>query len=116
MKRLLLSLLLNALALWLAGTLVSGVHLSEDFGQILIVAVIFGLVNAVVKPVVKLLALPFIFLTFGLLTLVINAAMLMLTDRLSDGLVVDGFGAAFLGALVISAVNLVLGFEKGDEG
>ena len=115
MKHLLLRLFLNAVALWLAATLVPGVHLTSDFGEVLLVALLFGVVNAVVKPLVKLVTLPFIFLTLGLLTLVINAGMLMLTDRLATGLAVDDFGSAFLGALVISIVNVVIGIGGSDD-
>ena len=114
MRSLLVSLFGTAVGLWLAAWLVPGVHLSSDFGQVLIVAVVFGLVNAFVKPLVKLLALPLIFLTLGLLTLVINAGMLMLTDHFAAGLAVNDFEAAFFGALVISVVNLLLGLGKED--
>lgn len=73
------------------------------------VAVVFGLVNALVKPVVKLLALPFVVLTLGLLLFVINAAMLELTDWLTDRIAPDfdvaGFGTALVGALVITVVS-----------
>lgn len=115
MKNLLLALLGNAIALWLAAWLVPGIHLSSDFGQVLLVALIFGLVNAFVKPLVKLLALPFIFLSFGLLTLVINAGMLILTDQFAPGLVVNDFPAAFFGALVISVVNVILNLGGDDD-
>ena len=115
MQSLVLRLFANALALWLAATIVQGVHLSSNFGDVIIVAVVFGLVNALVKPVVQLLAFPLVFLTLGLLTLVINAAMLMLTDSLSRGLTVEDFTAAFLGALVISVVNVLLGVGKEED-
>lgn len=115
MRSLLLSLFGNAVAIWLAATLVPGVHLSTDFTQVLVVALVFGVVNAVVKPLVKLLALPFILLTLGLLSLVINAGMLMLTDYVATGLWVEGFPSAFLGALVISVVNVFLGLERTDD-
>jgi putative membrane protein len=115
MRTLLLSLFGNAIAIWVAALLVPGVVLSSDFAQVLLVALIFGLVNAFVKPVIKLLALPLIFLTLGLVTLVINAGMLILTDRFAAGLMVADFTSAFLGALVISIVNLMLGFGGDDD-
>lgn len=115
MRAMLLSLFGSAVALWLAATVVPGVHLSNDFGQVLIVALVFGIVNAFVKPIIKFLALPLILLTLGFVTLLINAGMLMLTDRFAAGLVVDNFGAAFLGALVIAVVNVVLGLERGED-
>ena len=76
------------------------------------VGVVFGVVNAVVRPVVKLFSLPFILLTLGLLIFVINALMLMLTSWLSEqlglGFSVDGFWTAVVGALIITVVSWVL--------
>jgi putative membrane protein len=76
------------------------------------VALVFGVVNAVVRPVVKLLALPFIILTLGLLIFVINALMLLLTSWLSGqlalGFHVDGFGTAVLGGLVVMVATWIL--------
>ncbi len=109
MSRLLFRLFVNAAALWVAAYFVNGITLSEDFVSVLGVALIFGLVNAIIKPIVSLLALPFILLTLGLLTLVINAGMLLITDRFSDALSVSGFVPALIGALVISVVSVLLG-------
>ncbi|MGY1811338.1 phage holin family protein [Blastococcus sp. SYSU D00820] len=74
-------------------------------GTFLWIALIFAVVNAVVKPVLKLLSLPFLLLTLGLFYLVINAAMLGLTAALSDRLQVDGFGTALLGGFVLALVS-----------
>ena len=73
------------------------------------VAAIFALVNAFIRPVVKFFAFPVILLTLGLFTLVINAGMLMLADWLADGLVVASFTSALLGSVIISFVSMVLG-------
>jgi putative membrane protein len=109
--------LVNAVALaaatWLLGDIrVGGGTRSDQAITLLLVAVIFGVVNAVVRPVVKLLSLPFIILTLGLLIFVINALMLLLTSWLSGqlglGWHVDGFGTALLGALVITVVTWVV--------
>jgi putative membrane protein len=109
----------NALALAAAVWLVSDITLGEDDAStggrtatLLVVALIFGLVNLVVKPLVKLFSLPLLILTLGLFTLVINALMLMLTDWIAgESFDVGGFGPAVLGGLIISivswAVNLV---------
>jgi putative membrane protein len=115
MQALLIRLFINAIALWIAATVVPGIQLSNDFGEVLLVALAFGVVNAFVRPIVMFLAFPFIVLTLGLLSLVINAGMLMLTDAFTSGLAVGGFRAAFFGALVISVVNVFLGIgeEKG---
>ena len=113
----LLRVLINAVALWVASELVSGITVGGTTGQdraitLLLVAVIFGLVNAVIRPVVRLLALPLYVLTLGLITFVINALMLMLTSWLSRQttleFVVDGFGTALLAALVVTVVSWVL--------
>ena len=109
LRRLLLSLGINAAALWAAAQLVAGIRLGERFEEVVVVAAIFALVNAFIRPVVKFFAFPVIFLTLGLFTLVINAGMLMLADLLAEGLVVAGFTSALLGSLIISFVSVVLG-------
>ena len=115
---LLLRLVFNALAIWVASLWIDGIEITQTGstgGQIivvLVVALVFGLVNALVKPIVGLFALPFYVLTLGLFTFVVNALMLMLTSWLTEftqgGLFVDGFGPALLGSLVISIITWVL--------
>jgi putative membrane protein len=82
------------------------------------VAVVFGLVNAVVKPLVKLLTLPLFILTLGLITLIINALLLQLTAWLSDQVGLDftvsGFGTAVLGALIVSIVSFGVALAMRD--
>ena len=109
MRRLLLSLGINAAALWVAAQLVAGIRLGERFEDVVVVAAIFALVNAFIRPVVKFFAFPVILLTLGLFTLVINAGMLMLADLLAEGLFVAGFASALLGSVIISFVSVVLG-------
>lgn len=72
-------------------------------------AAIFGIVNAVLKPLLVLLSIPFIVVTLGVALVVINAVMLLITDALTDALEVDNFGSALLGALVISVVSWTVG-------
>lgn len=115
MRNFVVRLFANALALWAAAELLDGVHLAGGFMDVLWVALVFGLVNAFLKPIVKLLALPLLFVTLGLFTLVINAGLLLLTDHLTDGFTVDGFGTAFLAALIISIVSMVLAGVLKDE-
>jgi putative membrane protein len=103
--RILLRLLLIMAAFWVVTAVVPGIEMRGEPVDYLVVAVIFGLVNLVVKPVVKLLSLPFILLTLGLFLLVVNAAMLWLTAALTTRLAVEGFMAALLGAVVISIVT-----------
>jgi putative membrane protein len=116
MRNFVIRLFVNALALSAASWLVSGITLSGDFANILLVALIFGLLNAVLKPVLMMLSLPFLLVTLGLFAFVVNAALLLLTARLTDHLAVDGFGAALLGSLVISLVTILLGgaLDDGD--
>lgn len=117
---LVLRLLLNAAALWVAVRLVSGITYQGGWAGFLGVALVFGLVNAVVKPVLFFFSLPVIFLTLGLFYFVVNALALWITAGISGslglGFKVDGFGAAFLGALVVSLVNLVLSWFVGRPG
>lgn len=120
----LVRVVVNAVALGVATWLLADISLhggttTEQLLRLLLVAVVFGLVNAVVRPVVKLLSLPFIILTLGLLIFVINALMLMLTSWLSGqlglGFHVDGFGTALLGALIITVVSWGLELVLPDD-
>ena len=112
----LIRIVVNAVALYAASYFVEGVSLEGDTISILIVALVFGLINAVIKPIVKIFSFPFILLSLGLFTLVINALMLMLTDAVSSSLNISGFGAAFFGAIVISIVSWLLsGFTDDDD-
>ncbi|MCE7081466.1 phage holin family protein [Streptomyces sp. ST2-7A] len=113
MTNLLIKFIANALALaaavWLVGGISLGGESAETGSQVLtlvIVALIFGLVNLFVKPVLQFFALPLLILTLGLFALVINALMLMLTGWLAGGsFQVDGFWSALLGGLIISIVT-----------
>lgn len=113
--KLILRLLINAAALWLAAYFVDGVTLSGSILGILFVALIFGLINALIGPVIKFLSLPVILLTLGLFTLVINALLLWLTAAILPNLSVSGFWPAFWGALVISIVSWILSAFLKDE-
>lgn len=115
MRNFIVRLFANALALWAAAELLDGVQLAGGFTDVLWVALVFGLVNAFIKPLIKLLAFPIVFLTLGLFTLVINAGLLLLTDRLTEAFQVDGFGTAFIGALIISVVSTILSGMLKDE-
>ena len=84
LRRLILAIGINAAALWAAAALVDGIQLSEQLDEVFVVATIFGLVNIFIKPVIKFFAFPVILITLGLFTLVINAGMLMLADRLAS--------------------------------
>ncbi len=105
--------LVTAFALWAATRLVAGITVPDHGLSLVFAAIVFGLVNALVKPAFTLLTLPLTLVTFGLFLLVINALMLMLTAYVVPGMVVDGFASAFWGALVISVVGFVVGAAFG---
>jgi putative membrane protein len=113
-----------AVALWVATLFVPGIGVvagtpGAGIATLLGVALIFGLVNAVVKPVVKVLGCAFYVLTLGLIALVVNALLFLLVGRLADAVglpfVVDGFGAAFFGAIVVGLVSFVLHLAIPDR-
>ncbi|SDT40271.1 putative membrane protein [Friedmanniella luteola] len=115
--RLVLRLLANAAALAVATFLLSGITLTAPTTQgqvvtLLVVALIFGVLNAVVKPIFTLVTVPLLLLTLGLFLVVINALMLLLTSwvstRVDLGWSVEGFGTAVLGALIVSVVSFFL--------
>ena len=115
----LLRLLINAAALWVAIQLVDGIAHQGSVWSLLFVALVFGVLNASVRPLFLLLSLPFLIVTLGLFILVINALMLRLTSWVSGllglGFHVDGFWAAFLGGLIVSVVSLMLSFFTGER-
>ncbi len=115
MQNLVIRLLVNAVALWVAARMVGGIELTTEFWPMLVVAGVFGLVNALIKPLLVLLSLPFLILTLGLFTIVINALMLMLTATLLDALSVAGFGAAILGSLLISLVSFLFSMVLSEK-
>ena len=112
-------LLINAAALWVAIRLVPGISFEGDWWLVFAVALVFGALNAVIRPILFVLTLPFLLLTLGLFTFVLNAIMLWLTSATSDlfGLRfhVDGFGAAFVGALIITVVSFALSLLVGPR-
>ncbi|MFW6062688.1 MAG: phage holin family protein [Chloroflexota bacterium] len=120
MSRILIRWVVNAIALWVAVQIVPGLeHVGESGLSLLLIALIFGLVNALVRPIIVLLTCPLIVLTMGLFILIINAVMLSITAWLSNmfglGLVVEGFWPTFWGALVISIVSSVISLLVKDE-
>jgi putative membrane protein len=114
----LLRLFVNAAALWVATRLVPGVTFTGDWLPFLGVALVFGVVNAFIGPVAKILTFPLIIVTLGLFALVVNGLMLWLTSSLSEalglGFHVNGFWAAFFGALVVSIVSTLLSMMVRD--
>ncbi len=119
--RLLIRLAVNAFALWAAIELVPGLNYEGSGVSLFIIALIFGVVNALVRPLIILLTCPLIVLTLGLFVLVINTVMLSLTTWLAGpevfnlGLSSTGFWTTFLGALVISVVSGAINLFIKDE-
>lgn len=125
--QLVLRLIGTAFAIWLAALWVDKIEIVSPPDQgngakivvLLAVAVVFTLINAFVKPFVKLLSLPLVILTLGLFLLVINALMLLLTAWITEatdyGLRIDGFWAALLGAIIITVVNWAIGIILPDK-
>lgn len=119
--RFLLRWFINAIALLAAAFVLPGIRLTasatgpglNEWTTLAVVALIFGLINAIIRPIVFVLTLPLTLVTLGLFAFVINALMLMLTGRIAQafglGFRVDGFVTALLGALVISVVSFLLG-------
>jgi putative membrane protein len=110
-------LLINAAALWAATRITPGISFDGGWQTLLVVALIFGVLNVSVRPLLWFMTLPLLIVTLGLFTFVLNALMLWLTGVVSEwlglGFHVDGFGAAFLGALVVSVVSFMLSLFVG---
>lgn len=123
MRKMLLRWIINAIAVYAAIYVVEGIWAGEGWGVYFVVALLLGLVNAFIAPLFKLLTCPLIILSLGLFTLIVNGLMLWLTAALARMLsvrfIVDGFGPAFWGALVISVVSFVLsvltGINRDDD-
>ncbi|MGE9808787.1 MULTISPECIES: phage holin family protein [unclassified Janibacter] len=129
MQTFVIRLVVNAIALWVAAWAVDGITLGEEgatfaakFATVALVALLFGVVNAIVKPIAKVLSFPFIILTLGLFTFIVNAFMLQITEWLSGPLglsfqISDFFWDAVIGALIITLVSMVLNvvIPDGDE-
>lgn len=103
----LIRLLINAAAFYLIATYLPGFHV-DSFTAALIAAFIFGLINAILRPIVLLLTLPLTVITLGLFVIIINALMFWLTAAIAPGFHVDGFGPALLGAVIMMVVSYIV--------
>jgi putative membrane protein len=119
MTKFILRWIINAIALFAAVSLVPGITLEGGWTSILWLALIFGLINAFLRPLLKLLTCPLIVLTLGLFTLLINTFLFWLTGQVGQAvginMTVDGFWPAFLGGLVVSVVSIVMSLILKDE-
>lgn len=114
MKSFFLRWLITAFSVLVAAQLLDGITYS-GWGALLLAALVLGLLNALIRPVLLFLSLPFIFVTMGLFILIVNAAMLKLTSGLTPGFHVTGFWTTVFGALIISAVSWALSAVFRDE-
>ena len=119
MTKFILRWAINAVALYLAVYFVPGVNLEGGFVSLIWLALIFGLINAFLRPLLKLLTCPLIFLTLGLFTLLINTFLFWLTGEIGQafgiGFTVAGFWPAFLGGLVVTVVSVIMSLILKDE-
>jgi len=111
--------LATAAALWVAVVLVPGISYDGTWAGFLGVAIVFGLVNAVIRPILKILTCPLVVLTLGLFVFILNAFLLWLTAEIAQafglGFVVDGFLAALVGALIVAIVSTLLNLFVGKR-
>jgi putative membrane protein len=105
--RLVISLLLNALALWVVTLCKVGVH-ADSVTALIVAAFVFGIVNAIVRPILLLLSLPFIVLTLGLFIFIVNGLTLWLVGALVPGFHVDGLWAGVLGSILLGIVSWII--------
>lgn len=112
MTYLILKIMINALSIAIAVKVIDGITFSGKWWKMIIIGAVFGIVNSLIRPVVKFFTFPLIILTLGLFTFIINALMLLITEALSGplnlGLQIHGFWPAFWGALIVSVVSTLL--------
>ncbi|MDB4910885.1 MAG: hypothetical protein JWO39_1708 [Gemmatimonadetes bacterium] len=117
--RFVMRIVVTAIGLWVATRLVSGITFHGNWLGLAGVALVFGVLNAFVRPILTFLAFPLLIVTLGLFTLVLNAVMLMLTSALSSKLGIDfhvaGFWAEFGGAIVVSIVSFLISMLLPDD-
>jgi len=106
--RILLAWVSNTVAIYLADLLVEGIRLDSDQWHIIVVGAVFGIVNALVRPIVTILALPVIVLTLGIALFFVNLLMLYLTAWILPSFHIETFGAAVVGTIIVWFVNVVL--------
>lgn len=119
MKFHILQWLINALAIVIAVKVVDGISFQGEWWYMIVIGSLFGLVNGLIKPIIKLFTYPIIIITLGIFTLIINAAMLGLTALISRplklGFEIAGFWPAFWGALIVSIISTVLSWMTGQK-
>jgi putative membrane protein len=115
MKGFVIRLVISAFGLWLASALIPGVRI-EGVDTLLIAALLLGIVNAVIRPLIIILTLPITVLTLGLFLLVVNAAMLGIVASILDDFSVNGLFSAVFGALIVGVTGWIASWYIGPEG
>ncbi|MBU1383921.1 MAG: phage holin family protein [Alphaproteobacteria bacterium] len=114
MLRFIVQFLVTCLALWLAAQVVTGVGFN-DTTSLVLAAILLGIANIIVRPILTILTFPLTVITFGLFLLVVNAAVIGLVAVLLDGFVVDGLWAGIGAAIVTGVVSWIAGWFIGDK-
>ena len=107
MRNILLRIFINAASLWVVDKIFQDI-VFHDTSALIITAIVFGLLNTFIKPILVIITLPINLLSLGLFTIVINALILKLADYWIDDFIVDGFGTAILASLFISVISIIL--------
>lgn len=108
MLRLIIHILSNAIGIWAAARLVPGIHFYGNWKWLILAGAVLGAINFFIKPVVKIVSLPLIWITLGLFTVVINVLLFNLVSHIVPVLVIDTWMAAFWAVIVISIINFVV--------
>ena len=107
MMRLIIQVLSNAIGIWAATRLVNGIHFYGDWKWLILAGAVLGVINFIIRPIIKLISLPLIWVTFGLFTIVINVFLLNLASKIVTAFVIDTWTAAFWAVVVISLINFI---------
>lgn len=108
MLRLIIHILSNAIGIWASARLVHGIHFEGNWKWLILAGAVLGFINFFVKPVVKIVSLPLIWLTLGLFTIVINVLLFNLVAKIVPALVIDTWTAAFWAVIVVSVINYIV--------
>jgi putative membrane protein len=116
MLRLVIHILSNAIGIWASARLVHGIHFHGNWKWLILAGAVLGFINFVIKPFVKIISLPLIWITLGLFTIVINVLMFNLVAKIVPALVIGTWTAAFWAVIVISFINFIISsLIKDDE-
>ncbi|MDD5489384.1 MAG: phage holin family protein [Candidatus Moranbacteria bacterium] len=115
MLRLIIHILSNALGIWAAARLVPGIFFDGDWRWLILAGAVLGFINFFLKPIVKIISLPLIWITLGLFTIVINVLMLNLAAKIVGALIIETWTAAFWAVIVISIINYVISSFLPEE-